>query len=113
MTLEMGKPLAESKAEITYGASFLRWYAEEAVRIDGRFTTHEAGGGRLLTMRQPVGPCVFITPWNFPLAMGTRKIGAGDRRRLHDGRQAGEAHAAVDAHARADPRGGRPARPAC
>ncbi len=75
MTLEMGKPLAESKAEVTYGASFLRWYAEEAVRIDGRFTMHEAGAGRLLTMKQPVGPCVFITPWNFPLAMGTRKIG--------------------------------------
>ncbi|MGH2943814.1 MAG: NAD-dependent succinate-semialdehyde dehydrogenase, partial [Solirubrobacteraceae bacterium] len=75
MTLEMGKPLAESKAEVTYGASFLRWYAEEAVRIDGRFTMHEAGTGRLLTMRQPVGPCVFITPWNFPLAMGTRKLG--------------------------------------
>ena len=75
MTLEMGKPLAESKAEIAYGASFLRWYAEEAVRLDGRFTMHEAGTGRLLTMRQPVGPCVFITPWNFPLAMGTRKIG--------------------------------------
>jgi succinate-semialdehyde dehydrogenase/glutarate-semialdehyde dehydrogenase len=75
MTLEMGKPLAESKAEIAYGASFLRWYAEEAVRIDGRFTTHEAGSGRLLTMKQPVGPCVFITPWNFPLAMGTRKVG--------------------------------------
>ncbi len=77
MTLEMGKPLAESEAEVAYGASFLRWYAEEAVRIDGRFTMHEAGpsGGRLLTMKQPVGPCVFITPWNFPLAMGTRKIG--------------------------------------
>jgi succinate-semialdehyde dehydrogenase / glutarate-semialdehyde dehydrogenase len=75
MTLEMGKPLAESKAEVAYGASFLRWYAEEAVRLDGRFTMHEAGTGRLLTMRQPVGPCVFITPWNFPLAMGTRKIG--------------------------------------
>jgi succinate-semialdehyde dehydrogenase/glutarate-semialdehyde dehydrogenase len=75
MTLEMGKPLNESKAEIAYGASFLRWYAEEAVRLDGRFTTHEAGTGRVLTMKQPVGPCVFITPWNFPLAMGTRKIG--------------------------------------
>ncbi|MDQ3721641.1 MAG: NAD-dependent succinate-semialdehyde dehydrogenase [Actinomycetota bacterium] len=75
MTLEMGKPLAESKAEIAYGASFLRWYAEEAVRTDGRFAMHEAGTGRLLTMKQPVGPCVFITPWNFPLAMGTRKIG--------------------------------------
>jgi succinate-semialdehyde dehydrogenase/glutarate-semialdehyde dehydrogenase len=75
MTLEMGKPLAESEAEIAYGASFLRWYAEEAVRADGRFANHEAGTGRLLTMKQPVGPCVFITPWNFPLAMGTRKIG--------------------------------------
>jgi succinate-semialdehyde dehydrogenase/glutarate-semialdehyde dehydrogenase len=60
---------------VTYGASFLRWYAEEAVRCNGRFTTHEAGTGRLLTMKQPVGPCVFITPWNFPLAMGTRKLG--------------------------------------
>ena len=75
MTLEMGKPVAESRAEIAYAAEFLRWYSEEAVRIDGRFTTHQAGGGRLLTLRQPVGPCVFITPWNFPLAMGTRKIG--------------------------------------
>jgi succinate-semialdehyde dehydrogenase/glutarate-semialdehyde dehydrogenase len=75
MTLEMGQTLAESKGEITYAANFLRWYAEEAVRIDGRYTTHEAGTGRLLTMRQPVGPCVFITPWNFPLAMGTRKLG--------------------------------------
>jgi len=75
MTLEMGKPLAESRAEVTYAAEFLRWYSEEAVRIDGRFTTHQAGSGRLLTMKQPVGPCLFITPWNFPLAMGTRKIG--------------------------------------
>jgi len=75
MTLEMGKPLAESRGEVAYAANFLRWYAEEAVRIDGRFTVSENGAGRLLTMRQPVGPCVFITPWNFPLAMGTRKIG--------------------------------------
>jgi succinate-semialdehyde dehydrogenase/glutarate-semialdehyde dehydrogenase len=75
MTLEMGKPLAESKAEVTYGAAFFRWYAEEAVRINGRFTAHEGGMGRVLTLKQPVGPCVFITPWNFPLAMGTRKIG--------------------------------------
>jgi succinate-semialdehyde dehydrogenase / glutarate-semialdehyde dehydrogenase len=71
----MGKPVKESKAEVTYAADFLRWYSEEAVRLDGRFTTHQAGGGRLLTMKQPVGPCVLITPWNFPLAMGTRKIG--------------------------------------
>jgi succinate-semialdehyde dehydrogenase/glutarate-semialdehyde dehydrogenase len=75
MTLEMGKPLAESRAEVTYAAEFLRWYSEEAVRIDGRYSTHQAGSGRLLTMKQPVGPCVFITPWNFPLAMGTRKLG--------------------------------------
>jgi succinate-semialdehyde dehydrogenase/glutarate-semialdehyde dehydrogenase len=75
MTLEMGKPVKESKAEVTYAADFLRWYSEEAVRLDGRFTTHQAGSGRLLTMKQPVGPCVLITPWNFPLAMGTRKIG--------------------------------------
>jgi len=75
MTMEMGKPLAEAKAEVTYGAAFLRWYAEEAVRINGRFTVNEAGAGRVLTMKQPVGPCLFITPWNFPLAMGTRKIG--------------------------------------
>ena len=75
MTLEMGKPLAESEAEVAYAASFLRWYAEEAVRTDGRSATHEAGTGRLLTMKQPVGPCVLITPWNFPLAMGARKIG--------------------------------------
>jgi succinate-semialdehyde dehydrogenase/glutarate-semialdehyde dehydrogenase len=75
MTLEMGKPVAESKGEIAYANNFLRWYSEEAVRINGRFTTNEAGTGRVLTMRQPIGPCLFITPWNFPLAMGTRKIG--------------------------------------
>jgi succinate-semialdehyde dehydrogenase/glutarate-semialdehyde dehydrogenase len=75
MTLEMGKPIAESKAEIAYASEFFRWFAEEAVRIEGRFATAPNGAGRLLTMRQPVGPCYFITPWNFPMAMGTRKIG--------------------------------------
>ncbi len=75
MTLEMGKPLKESKAEVTYGAEFLRWFSEEAVRIEGRYSTAPNGQGRLLTMRQPVGPCLLITPWNFPLAMGTRKVG--------------------------------------
>ena len=75
MTLEMGKPLAESKAEIAYASEFFRWFAEEAVRIEGRYATAPNGAGRLLTMRQPVGPCYFITPWNFPMAMGTRKIG--------------------------------------
>jgi succinate-semialdehyde dehydrogenase/glutarate-semialdehyde dehydrogenase len=75
MTLEMGKPLAESEAEVTYAAEFFRWFAEEAVRIDGRYAATPNGQGRLLTMKQPVGPCLLITPWNFPLAMGTRKIG--------------------------------------
>jgi succinate-semialdehyde dehydrogenase/glutarate-semialdehyde dehydrogenase len=74
MTLEMGKALAESRAEIAYAAEFFRWFSEEAVRIHGRFMMNTTGKGRLLTMRQPVGPCVFVTPWNFPTAMGTRKI---------------------------------------
>jgi succinate-semialdehyde dehydrogenase/glutarate-semialdehyde dehydrogenase len=75
MTLEMGKPITESKAEITYAAEFFRWYSEEAVRIEGRYATAANGQGRVLTMKQPVGPCLMITPWNFPLAMGTRKVG--------------------------------------
>jgi succinate-semialdehyde dehydrogenase/glutarate-semialdehyde dehydrogenase len=75
MTLEMGKPIDQSLAEISYGAEFLRWFSEEAVRIDGRYTVAPGGSGRLLVMHQPVGPCLFITPWNFPMAMATRKIG--------------------------------------
>src|SRR6266508_2954746 len=75
MTLEMGKPVAESRAEVAYAAEFFRWFAEEAVRIDGRYSVAPNGSGRMLTMRQPVGPCLLITPWNFPMAMGTRKIG--------------------------------------
>ncbi|MDQ6657472.1 MAG: NAD-dependent succinate-semialdehyde dehydrogenase [Actinomycetota bacterium] len=75
MTLEMGKPLAEAKGEVTYGAEFFRWFSEEAVRIAGRYSVAPSGGTRLLTMKQPVGPVFAITPWNFPLAMGTRKIG--------------------------------------
>ena len=74
MTLEMGKALAESRAEIAYAAEFFRWFSEEAVRIHGRYMVNTTGKGRILTMRQPVGPCVFVTPWNFPTAMGTRKI---------------------------------------
>jgi succinate-semialdehyde dehydrogenase/glutarate-semialdehyde dehydrogenase len=74
MTLEMGKALAESRAEISYAAEFFRWFSEEAVRIHGRYMVNTTGKGRILTMRQPVGPCVFVTPWNFPTAMGTRKI---------------------------------------
>jgi succinate-semialdehyde dehydrogenase/glutarate-semialdehyde dehydrogenase len=75
MTLEMGKSVTESKAEVTYASEFFRWFAEQAVRIDGRYSVAPNGAGRLLTMKQPVGPCVLITPWNFPMAMGTRKIG--------------------------------------
>jgi len=75
MTLEMGKAQAESRAEITYAAEFFRWFSEESVRIHGRWSVAPNGATRLLTMKQPVGPCLFITPWNFPLAMGTRKIG--------------------------------------
>ena len=74
MTLEMGKALAESRAEIAYAAEFFRWFSEEAVRVHGRYMVNTTGSGRILTMRQPVGPCVFVTPWNFPMAMGTRKI---------------------------------------
>jgi succinate-semialdehyde dehydrogenase/glutarate-semialdehyde dehydrogenase len=75
MTLEMGKPVKESLAEITYAAEFFRWFSEQAVRIDGRYAVAANGAGRVLTMQQPVGPCLLITPWNFPLAMGTRKVG--------------------------------------
>ena len=75
ISLEMGKTLAEAKGEVTYGAEFFRWFSEEAVRIHGRWMQAPAGGSRLLTIRKPVGPCLFLTPWNFPLAMGTRKIG--------------------------------------
>jgi succinate-semialdehyde dehydrogenase/glutarate-semialdehyde dehydrogenase len=74
MTLEMGKALAESRSEIAYAAEFFRWFSEEAVRIHGRYMVNTTGEGRLLTMRRPVGPCVFVTPWNFPTAMGARKI---------------------------------------
>jgi len=76
MTLEMGKPLAESRGEVAYGAEFFRWFSEEAVRISGTWSTAPNGATRLMTMKQPVGPTLMITPWNFPLAMGTRKIGA-------------------------------------
>ncbi|AMU67471.1 NAD-dependent succinate-semialdehyde dehydrogenase [Mycobacteroides abscessus] len=75
MTLEMGKPLAESQGEVAYGGEFLRWFSEEAVRINGRYTSSPTGAGRILVTKQPIGPTLAITPWNFPLAMGTRKIG--------------------------------------
>ena len=75
MTLEMGKPLAEAKGEITYAAEFFRHFAAEALRIEGGFMTSPAGNARFLVTKQPVGPCLLITPWNFPMAMGTRKLG--------------------------------------
>ncbi|MDA8197630.1 MAG: NAD-dependent succinate-semialdehyde dehydrogenase [Actinomycetota bacterium] len=75
MTLEMGKPLAEARGEVAYAADFFRWFAEEAVRIDGRFYVAPDGNSRVLTMKQPVGVAYMITPWNFPLAMATRKMG--------------------------------------
>jgi succinate-semialdehyde dehydrogenase/glutarate-semialdehyde dehydrogenase len=75
MSLEMGKPLAEARGEVAYAAEFLRWFAEQAVRISGDYRTSPDGRSRFLISRQPVGPSLLITPWNFPLAMGTRKIG--------------------------------------
>ncbi|MBA3233626.1 MAG: NAD-dependent succinate-semialdehyde dehydrogenase [Propionibacteriales bacterium] len=75
MTLEMGKPRAEAKGEITYAAEFFRHFAAEAVRVSGGYQTAPAGGARFIVTKQPVGPCLLITPWNFPMAMGTRKLG--------------------------------------
>ncbi|WP_405219440.1 NAD-dependent succinate-semialdehyde dehydrogenase [Agrococcus sp. Ld7] len=74
MTLEMGKPLAEARGEVAYGGEFLRWFSEEAVRIDGRYTMTPEGTGQMIVTHRPVGPCFLITPWNFPLAMATRKL---------------------------------------
>ncbi|CAN5520971.1 NAD-dependent succinate-semialdehyde dehydrogenase [soil metagenome] len=75
MTLEMGKAVAESKSEIAYAAEFFRWFAGEALRLDGYYKASGDAKSRVMVMRQPVGPCYMITPWNFPMAMGTRKIG--------------------------------------
>jgi succinate-semialdehyde dehydrogenase / glutarate-semialdehyde dehydrogenase len=75
MTLEMGKPVAESKAEIVYAAEFFRWFSGEALRIDGQYKVAGNAASRVLVMKQPVGPSLMITPWNFPMAMGTRKVG--------------------------------------
>jgi succinate-semialdehyde dehydrogenase/glutarate-semialdehyde dehydrogenase len=75
MTLEMGKPLEEARGEVRYAAEFLRWFSEEAVRLEGHFGHTPDGRSRAMVLAQPVGPCLLITPWNFPLAMGARKIG--------------------------------------
>ncbi|GGH36586.1 NAD-dependent succinate-semialdehyde dehydrogenase [Microbacterium album] len=74
MTIEMGKPLSEARGEVGYGGEFLRWFSEEAVRISGRYGSNPEGTGRMIVSQRPVGPSFFITPWNFPFAMATRKI---------------------------------------
>jgi succinate-semialdehyde dehydrogenase / glutarate-semialdehyde dehydrogenase len=75
ISLENGKALVDARGEVTYAAEFFRWYAEEAVRADGLLTTAPSGANKILVVRQPVGVCVLVTPWNFPAAMATRKIG--------------------------------------
>ncbi len=74
MTIEMGKPLAESLGEVAYGGEFLRWFSEEAAHVQGRYGANPEGTGRMIVTQHPVGPCYLITPWNFPLAMATRKV---------------------------------------
>ena len=74
MTLEMGKPLDQSRGEVAYAANYLRWYAEEAARNFGRTSAAPESGLQITTVRRPVGPCLLITPWNFPLAMAARKV---------------------------------------
>jgi succinate-semialdehyde dehydrogenase/glutarate-semialdehyde dehydrogenase len=74
MTIEMGKPLKESAGEVTYGGEYLRWFSEEAAHVQGRYGANPEGTGRMIVTQHPVGPCFLITPWNFPLAMATRKI---------------------------------------
>jgi succinate-semialdehyde dehydrogenase/glutarate-semialdehyde dehydrogenase len=77
LTAEQGKPLSESRAEVAYGASFVRWYAEEARRINGKIIPSPVAGKKILAMKEPVGVCAIITPWNFPIAMITRKVAPG------------------------------------
>lgn len=74
MSIEMGKPLSEARGEVAYGSEFLRWFSEEAPRVQGRYGSNPAGSGRMIVTQHPVGPCFLITPWNFPLAMATRKV---------------------------------------
>ena len=110
MTLEMGKPMAESKGEIAYAAEFFRWFAEEAVRIDGQYAVAPNGASRFLVMRQPVGVVPAGHPVELPDGHGHPQDRPGGRRRLHDGDQARAADPAVDARPRRDPRRGGPAR---
>ena len=100
MSLEMGKSLAEARAEVAYANDFLRWFSEEAVAIRGSYTVSPNGRSRLLTMRQPVGPCSADHAVELPAGDGDAQDRTGDRGRLHDGRQAREADTAVDARPR-------------
>jgi hypothetical protein len=94
MTAEQGKPLAEAKGEVAYGASFVEWYAEEAKRVNGETLPQFDNNRRLLVLRQPIGVCAAITPWNFPLAMITRKVAPRAGCWLPGGDQARRTHAA-------------------
>jgi len=92
VTLENGKALADAKGEVAYAAEFFRWYSEEAVRAVGQLMTAPSGANKIMVLQQPVGICVLVTPWNFPAAMATRKIGpalaAGRRQQAHRAVQA-------------------------
>lgn len=74
MAMEMGKPVDQARGEVVYGGEFLRWFSEEAVRVQGDYRQNPEGTGHMVVSHLPVGPCYFVTPWNFPLAMATRKI---------------------------------------
>ncbi len=105
MVLENGKALRDARSETSYAAEFFRWYAEEAVRLDGSVLTAPSGANRIMVVRQPVGVSVLITPWNFPAAMATSKIGPALAAGLHGGAQAGQGDSADRAG-----RGGHPGR---
>ena len=107
ITIENGKALSDSRGEVAYSAEFFRWFAEEAVRNIGQNSVAPATGARILVHHKPAGIAVLVTPWNFPAAMATRKIGPGARRRLFGGAQARVRYAAHHAGADADPRRGR------
>ena len=109
MTIEMGKPLAEARGEVGYGGEFLRWFSEETARIQGRYGANPEGTGRMIVSQHPVGPCFLITPWNFPLAMATRKVAPALAAGLHRRDQARRADAADHPVLREAARGRRPA----
>jgi hypothetical protein len=113
MTTEQGKPLTESRGEVAYAASFLEWFGEEAKRVYGDTIPAPQNDKRIVVVKEPIGVVACITPWNFPLAMITRKAGTGDRGRLHRGAEAGVADAVLRAGARRARRARRRARRAC